>query len=446
MKYALIVVFLLIVIILVFLILKILPLLTAKPTIKVNYLAEYNKVTKPADYDPNQNAAPYYKKAFEILTDIPEAIKDNWKDWPADMDDKRLNVLKSWLASNSQAFSYLEQAAQKPFCWNERYGTDDAIFNIELPELSKFPMAVHALSLQAKSNALQGQIELAFTQVIELHQMGLHYSGPLTLVEQLIGIGVSGLAFNTAFAIIDRVEVNSETIVNFQDSLEQQLQKSKHLNFTIGESVYSLDIAQRMFTDDDNGDGSLIPSKLFELDKRSPLTPHISYAKAILICLNHPGRRETLKLQKKLYQELDKIVFKTPWQLRQNGTSYQDHVQKLTKGNYYLNDDENSLGRLCEIYQKHKVSGEALVATLAILRYKIDKGNFPVSLQELVLANYINKLPIDPYSEGPLVYKRMDGNFILYSLGADFDDDGGMSSKWGEGEQGGDQVFWPIEQ
>ena len=24
------------------------------------------------------------------------------------------------------------------------------------------------------------------------------------------------------------------------------------------------------------------------------------------------------------------------------------------------------------------------------------------------------------------------------------DDDGGMSSKWGEGEQGGDQVFWPV--
>ena len=90
---------------LVFLILKILPLLTAKPTIKVNYLAEYNKVTKPANYDPNQNAAPYYRKAFEILTDLPEVIKDNWKDWPADMDNERLNVLKPWLASNSQAFS-----------------------------------------------------------------------------------------------------------------------------------------------------------------------------------------------------------------------------------------------------------------------------------------------------------------------------------------------------
>jgi len=34
---------------------------------------------------------------------------------------------------------------------------------------------------------------------------------------------------------------------------------------------------------------------------------------------------------------------------------------------------------------------------------------------------------------------------LLYSLGADFDDDGGKPSKWGEGEKGGDQVFWPLE-
>ena len=67
------------------------------------------------------------------------------------------------------------------------------------------------------------------------------------------------------------------------------------------------------------------------------------------------------------------------------------------------------------------------------------------TLQELVSTNYIEELPMDPYSDRPLVYKRMDGDFILYSLGADFDDDGGISSKWGEGEQGGDHLFWPVE-
>jgi len=52
----------------------------------------------------------------------------------------------------------------------------------------------------------------------------------------------------------------------------------------------------------------------------------------------------------------------------------------------------------------------------------------------------------DPFSDKPLVYKRTIQGFTLYSFGEDYDDDGGLHSKWGRGEEGGDQVFWPLEQ
>ena len=42
------------------------------------------------------------------------------------------------------------------------------------------------------------------------------------------------------------------------------------------------------------------------------------------------------------------------------------------------------------------------------------------------------------------MYKRTDESFVLYSFGSDFDDDGGKPSKWGHGDEGGDQVFWPV--
>lgn len=445
MKCFLIVVLILIVIMLAFFILRILPLLTAKPAIKVDYIAEYNKITRPVNYTPNENAAPYYQKAFEALMEIPQAIKENSKTWPGDMNDSQFNTMKSWLASNSRAFDYLKQAVQRPFCWVERHGTDNAIFNIELPEVSKVRTAAWGLSLQAKLNALQGQDRLAFTQIIELHQMGLHYSGPVTLVEQLVGTTTKSIALNTAFSILDKIKVDPGVITNFQTRLEQEIQKSKPLNFSIGERIYGLDITQQMFTDDGKGNGRLIPAKLFKYKKDSPIAPSISYVRSILICLNHPGRQETLRLQKKLYEELDKIIYKTPWQLRKDGTSYQDYVQKLTKGNYFLNDDASSFGRVCEMYQRQKISGEALVTTLALLRYKADKGQLPENLPQLVDSGYIKELPMDPYSGKPLVYKRIDDNFTLYSFGADFDDDGGTPGKWGEGPQGGDQVFWPVQ-
>ena len=35
------------------------------PKVTVDYLAEYNRISQPENYDPRQNAAPLYKEAFD---------------------------------------------------------------------------------------------------------------------------------------------------------------------------------------------------------------------------------------------------------------------------------------------------------------------------------------------------------------------------------------------
>jgi hypothetical protein len=58
----------------------------------------------------------------------------------------------------------------------------------------------------------------------------------------------------------------------------------------------------------------------------------------------------------------------------------------------------------------------------------------------------LKEVPQDPYSDGDLVYRKTEDGFTLYSLGADFDDDGGIENpdnQWGQiKEGGGDRVFW----
>jgi len=86
-----------------------------------------------------------------------------------------------------------------------------------------------------------------------------------------------------------------------------------------------------------------------------------------------------------------------------------------------------------------------LITTLAILRYRADTGRLPASLDEVVSAGYLDAMPMDPFGDGPLVYRRRDGDFVLYSRAFDLDDDGGVPSDWGKGDAGGDNVFWPVE-
>ncbi|HUU20759.1 MAG TPA: hypothetical protein VMW72_26670 [Sedimentisphaerales bacterium] len=98
---------------------------------------------------------------------------------------------------------------------------------------------------------------------------------------------------------------------------------------------------------------------------------------------------------------------------------------------------------------------EALLTILALQRWRLDKEDYPDRLEELVKGDYLKQLPNDPYSDKPLIYKKTDDVFTLYSVGENFKDDSGEVlryfrtgevAKWGfwGSEKYGDAVFWPV--
>jgi hypothetical protein len=139
------------------------------------------------------------------------------------------------------------------------------------------------------------------------------------------------------------------------------------------------------------------------------------------------------------------VIHKTPAQLHNEGINLQKAIAEMTNDNPFIRLLTPAIDRCLQISHRSMAETNGLITTLALLRYKADKGIFPNTLQKLVSSKYIERLPMDPYSNAPMVYKRTGDDFTLYSLGADFDDDGGKPSIWGEGEQGGDQVFWPVQ-
>jgi len=108
-----------------------------------------------------------------------------------------------------------------------------------------------------------------------------------------------------------------------------------------------------------------------------------------------------------------------------------------------------ALGRVSQIAYRRKVGVEAFIATVAILRYKQDNGNYPENLSELLEAGLLKELPMDPFSNKPVVYRKMDDDFTLYSVGLNFEDDGGTIARRDDGRiyiwsDEDDAVFWPV--
>ncbi len=66
------------------------------------------------------------------------------------------------------------------------------------------------------------------------------------------------------------------------------------------------------------------------------------------------------------------------------------------------------------------------IADLAVRCYQLDNGNPPRELNQLV-PEYLEALPIDPHSGKPVLYQfNPPGQWIIYSVGSDGKDDGGV--------------------
>lgn len=65
-----------------------------------------------------------------------------------------------------------------------------------------------------------------------------------------------------------------------------------------------------------------------------------------------------------------------------------------------------------------------LVCHLAIGLYQAERGRLPGELENLV-PNYLDRMPEDPFSGKPLIYKVVSPDYLLYSVNRDGHDDGG---------------------
>lgn len=414
--------------------------------ITTNYVAVLNQTSKPDNYDPNDNAAPYYERALELFIEQPEQLNSLvLKAWPENLSEKEKVMLRDWVAANRKAIEQLTLGSRKKFYWSEYKG--NFVFGAGLPSKKTSGLASVNYS-SAKLNAEKGDYEDAIGNILVGYRFGSHFKSRKTLIEQLVGISICRKAVDTAFQLLSATNPDSSLMKEFQDNLEHISPKQSYIIDCNAEKLAVYDNIQRVFTDDGKGGGHVPDAQIRQFaDPPEALKfLYFGFTEEQLENWKKLERSQTTKLADKMYEYLNSIKFKSPVQLHDEGEDLQNNLEEMTKDNEFLRMLTPSLGRVIEISFRNKVHTEALIATLSIIRYNRENGRLPEDLEQLVSSGYLKNLPLDPYSHGVLVYKKVDNDFMLYSFGADFDDDGGgIRSKWGEGKEGGDQVFWPVE-
>jgi len=81
-------------------------------------------------------------------------------------------------------------------------------------------------------------------------------------------------------------------------------------------------------------------------------------------------------------------------------------------------------GRPAEVHDRSTMQFELTRLAMALAAYKAQNEAFPAGLFELK-GKYLPEIPSDIFSCGPLIYRRTDKGYLLYSVGEDMKDEGG---------------------
>jgi hypothetical protein len=455
--------------------------ITGKPTISVDYLKVWNQMAQPTVADAD-NAWPHYEKAVKLYVKPDESIKKSVEinnNKPAVLFSsfslENQEKIRDWVKQNEPAWQEYLIGSQKPYCWRE-YGHGEQNTNPEehwliyilVPALSDLRDFSKMGVWRARVEAQDGKISQALDDCLAVIRTGRHFQRiRASLIEQLVGLAISNLGQSEIIRLVGNPSVTAASLSSIQSQLVAIYQPEYPLMDIQFQKLFFWDAVQHCFTDSGIGGGHLVPKEFQHiLDlSASRKEKDMDMAEKLICfpsCLLHAHRDETLAKGLEYYDHMIKAVAMSPYQKKIQNVDPDGGIKSISQYRYLLLWKLlHGQGWAGDLAFRGKAQHEATLTILALRRWRLEKGSYPETLNDLLQNKYLEQLPVDPYSDGPLRYERRGDDFTLYSLGVNFTDDGGEvnpddpwggPSKKGPAKCGepnpitGDRVFWPIRE
>ena len=431
------------------------------PTIRVDYLAEINRLSRPA-VPAAENAWDEYKKAIDlyvrcadesvVLGRVYSVPQTKW----AELSPAQQWSIEDWISKNEAALAHFAAGSRKQHCWVEYEISEPSIslLGLQIPALLNLGWLGRATIWRAEIRAAAGRWDDALDCYLMIVRVGKHWQRPGgSLIEQLVGLAITRMGHRCIRALAAHDKCPPEILLKAQSRLEGIYADGWPMMDIEPERVGFHDTVQWMFTEGGPGGGHLIPMQFLNFQGPGEGMGFDDAVKLTGLSMIHAGRDETLAVADRFYRRMNEIIKLSPYQKRQQKLkNWVDvHLQSLPRLRYrLLHVIVPSVSRAGVLAHRGRALHEATITVLALRRWQLERGAYPKTLDELVAAKYLTALPADPYSAGPLVYRRDGDGFILYSVAADFVDDGGRAAEkrrgWGKKKAPGDKVFWPVQE
>ncbi len=339
--------------------------------------------------------------------------------------------IRKWVRDNEAAWREFVQGSLKKYCYRE-YGFHSEnevyrwLFNVIMPHLKPLRNLAKAGIWRSRISLGQGHMDQAVEDCLVIVHAGRHWQDRAFLIEQLVGLAISRLGCDEILHMTAKRNLSAIELKQLQQQLLEIYPSGFPLVDIESERLMFLDTVQHVFTEGGPGGGHLIPRSIHMSGLAGDINREAGVLEAGVLrvvaytggSMIHARRNETIVQGNKMYDKIAEVLKMSPYERHIRQVGSEDVFLNLPKYRYLILGVLTPAGdRVSEIRYWGKTLYEATVTVLALERWRLERNGYPADLDELVTTGYLKELPMDPFSDKPLVYKKTDDDFILYSVG-----------------------------
>ena len=385
---------------------------------------------KPSQDDIDSGIEPHVDAVVEAVLDA--ALEHPWT-------SQQLPPLAEWVEANKAPLDLIVEASRRPRYYSPSPtfldGRHDMLIAMLLPGTQAVRDGARGLKMRAMRHIGDKRLGEAWQDILAMHRLSILLSQGSSLVEQLVGMAIRGMAVQATAALLSSDGLTQELARQIQNDLAtvppfanvancvDQMERLSGLDAVVHMKMYGFDQLDLNGGSDENS-----PVDYLSIDWNVALKKlNQAYDEAAAAMRLPPGDQRQQALDRfSANMEVDANSVRQPSRLfsapmsrsaRSDvaGSVIQALMLPAIEAALAAEDRTNSMSLLMPV-------------AAALAEYCAEHGEYPEKLEELV-PGILKLYPSISFNGKPLVYKRLEDGYLLYSTGMNGQDDGGSNER-----------------
>ena len=379
--------------------------------------------------------------SLQIMNDQGLAAARPWK-------TGQYPQIMAWLKANEKPLALVVAGTKRPKYFSPLVipdgvtGADATLVSILLPAVQQSRSFARALSARAMWHAGEGRTSEAWQDLLACHRLGRLIGQGSTLIEALVGNAIDSIASHSDLALIEASRPGPrQTRMYLADLAALPPLPGMADKVNVGERCFFLDIAQmlarkgaaegigQLFGTDDKVGKALSRLAASTIDWNATMRFGNGWYDRLVQVMQIENRQD----RQRAFEEIDQDLKKLADEMKGFSQSL-----SLLLGNPEARG--KAMGRVlialvlpavarAQIAEDRAMQNvSSLRVAFALAGYHSQHGTYPETLDQLVPA-FFKQVPGDLFAGKSLHYQGTQDGYLLYSIGANAEDEGGRSAR-----------------